>query len=95
VYSSSSVARSEGSVVVSFSRRCSPGIVGVLQELIAQLEKSLLEEGELRLVHVVLFRCLEQVLLGEDLDLFRDRRGRRCRFRCMLTLTSSLDATRR
>jgi hypothetical protein len=69
VYSSSSVARSEGSVVTSFSRRCSPVSSAFLQNLVAQLDELLPEKGELRLVHVVLLGRLEDLFLGQLADL--------------------------
>ncbi len=58
------------------------GVVGVLQELVAQLDQALSEEAELRFVHVVLLGRLEQVLLGEDLDLLGRRRACDCLLRC-------------
>jgi len=52
-------------VVTSFSAQVLAGVVGVLQQVVAKLEQPLPEECELRVVHVVLLRRLEDVLLGE------------------------------
>ena len=68
VYSSSSVARSDGSVVISFSRRCSPVSSAFCRSWSRSSTQLLLEERELRLVHVVLLRRLEDFLLGELAD---------------------------
>jgi hypothetical protein len=41
------------------------GVVGVAQDLVANVLKALAEERELALVHVILFRCLEDVILRQ------------------------------
>ena len=47
-------------------------IVGVAQDLVADVLQPLLEESELRLVHVVLLRILENLFLGELAGLLLD-----------------------
>jgi hypothetical protein len=44
------------------------GVVGVLQQLAAQFEQHLLEEQELRFIHVVFFGRLEDFLFGQLAD---------------------------
>src|SRR5205823_4879048 len=48
------------------------GVIGVVEELRAQLEEALLEESQLRLVHVIALRRLQEVLLGQFFDFFYD-----------------------
>src|SRR5512144_2110927 len=45
------------------------GVVGVGEELIAQLEQALAKERELRVVHVILVRCLEERFFRQKLRL--------------------------
>jgi len=52
------------------------GIVGIVQQLRSKFEQALSEERQLRLVHIVALRRLQQVLLAKFLDLFY------CRFCC-------------
>jgi hypothetical protein len=65
VYSSSSVARSDGVGGDLVLAQVLAGIVGVAQDLVADVEQALLEEGELRLVHVILLGRLEDLLLRQ------------------------------
>src|SRR5947199_5177271 len=53
-----------------------PGIIGIVEELRAQFDQALPEERELRLAHVLALRRLQQVLIGQFLDLLHDALGR-------------------